>query len=70
MHIHTIDQEYTYQMKDSIKQLLRDWMKLPSDFDSPEDLMNFVHQKRSEFGEIVVNNMYDWMTDEDWAEDL
>lgn len=68
--IHTIEIKYEYQMKESIRQLLRDWEMLPENFDSPEALMKFVYQKRSEFGEIVVNQMNEWMSDKEWTENL
>lgn len=70
MMIHTIEMSYEYQMRQAVSQLLRDWEKTPEDFESPEDLMNFVYRKKTYLGEIVVNNMNEWMSEEEWTEGL
>ena len=70
MDIHTIDQNFEYQMAAVIKQMLKDWNKTPSDFSNGDELMKFLWREREDIGRYVFEAMNSWMKDEDWLEKI
>ena len=66
MRVRTIDQDYEYQMKDHISQLLKNFGKSIADFDTNDDLMDFVERKKNELGHIVAQHLFEYT--DDWKE--
>ena len=63
--ITTID-FFDNNMVDAIKQLLREYEKDISDFESSDKLMDFVWGARKDFGNVVYELMINYMTEDEW----
>ena len=69
MEIRTIDHNFDHQMGLALKQLLKDFEQNPNDMDG-EHLVQFAWKNRKEFGELVVNQMFEWQDEEDWLKQV
>lgn len=61
----TKEMMYEWQMQNCIKELLSCEEKSIDDF-SPDGLMDFIELYQVQFSAIVVKNMFEWTSNEDW----
>jgi len=70
MNIHTIEQNFEYQMVGVIRQMLKDYEKTPSDFSNGDELMKFIWDNQKGFGQCVFEAMNSYMEDGDWIKEI
>lgn len=70
MNIHTIEQNFEYQMVAVIERVLRSYDKSPSDFKDGDELMKFLWDERGDFGRYVFEAMNSYMEDDDWLKEI
>ena len=63
MHIHTIEEEYEYRMKNIIKEFVADYELQDKTSEELQDIM-YQEQYAKEFGRMVLTDMFDYAGDE------
>lgn len=61
MHIHTIEDDYDYRMRQIVKEFIEDYNL--QDY-SPEELQNYLWTRSLQFGHAVLEDMYNYGGDE------
>jgi len=65
-HIRTIEEDYEYQMGETVASFLEQMDKKPSDFETPEELMNFIWDNPKAFGRCAYDTMGQWASEDHW----
>jgi len=65
MHIHTVEMNFEYRIKNIIKSLLQCNGETPK---TGDELFELLWDKRKDLGELLFNDVVDWMSEEEWLE--
>lgn len=68
MDIPTIGEQYEYRMGLIVKKALAAQEKTIDDFDTMDDMWDFLWNSAEDFGQKVLEDMTGWTDDETWAE--
>ncbi len=62
-NIRTIEEDFEYQTKQVLTQFVKDFELSPA---NGEELFKELWDKKKELGELVYNQMSEWMDSDDW----
>jgi hypothetical protein len=70
MHIHTIEENYDYRIANVVRALLSDFGDAATVPQNGEALMDWLFQHAEWFGKAIVEDMVNFMDENDWLDEV